>query len=89
MEHKDTLTDGEYKQMLLKEASMSMIAHLLLDNRQKMVIKKIFKIMDESGDGQLNGHELKKGFQEIFKDAPDRDEQGNLLGGVWSDKDLN
>ena len=89
MEHKDTLTDGEYKQMLLKEASMSMIAHLLLDNRQKMVIKKIFKIMDESGDGQLNGHELKKCFQEIFKDAPDRDEQGNLLGGVWSDKDLN
>jgi len=48
--------------MVLKEASLSMIAHLLLDNRQKMVIKKIFKIMDESGDGQLNAVELRKGF---------------------------
>jgi len=75
--------------MVLKEASMSMIAHLLLDTRQKMVIKKIFKIMDESGDGQLNAHELKKGFEEIFKDAPDKDEAGNLLGGFWSDKALN
>lgn len=68
---------------------MMMIAHLLLDNRQKMVIKKIFKIMDESGDGQLNADELSKGFSEIFKDAPDRDEEGVLLGGMQSTEKLN
>ena len=85
----EEMKDRDFKKLILKEASMAMIAHLLLDNRQKTVMKKIFKIMDESGDGQLEAAELKKGFQEVFRGCNDKDDKGRLLGGVWSEKDLN
>jgi Ca2+-binding EF-hand superfamily protein len=45
-----------------------MIAHLLLDQRQKTTLKKIFKIMDSSGDGSLESDELAHGFKKIFDD---------------------
>lgn len=66
-----------------------MIAHLLLDQKQKTVLKKIFKIMDASGDGELESDELRKGFTAIFDSPNDRDEKGNqLMDRDWSDEEL-
>lgn len=43
---------------MLKEACLALIAHLLLDQKHKSTLKKIFKIMDTSGDGELEAPEL-------------------------------
>lgn len=56
---------------MMKEACNAMIAHMFLDNKQKQTLKKIFKIMDKSGDGQLQADELKMGFKAIFKKTDD------------------
>lgn len=48
--------------VMLREACRAMIAHLLLDQKHKTTLKKIFKIMDDSGDGDLSSTELRIGF---------------------------
>ena len=55
----------------MKEACNAMIAHMFLDSKQKQTLKKIFKIMDKSGDGQLQANELLMGFKAIFKNTDD------------------
>lgn len=75
---------------MLKEASLAVIAHLLLDQKHKTTLKKIFKIMDASGDGQLEADELFSGFKSIFNSASDRDRDNNpLYKKMWSDDELN
>jgi len=71
------LNKDDKKKIILKEACLALIAHLFLDNKQKMTLRKIFKIMDFSGDGQLEADELKKGFNYIFDNEKDVDLEGN------------
>ena len=69
-----------------------MIAHLLLELKHKATLKKIFKIMDDSGDGELQTVELRYGFQKVFNEPSDNDvdERGNrLCGKNWTDEELN
>jgi len=85
------LTAEERKKLVMKEASLAMIAHLLLDQKHKSTLKKIFKIMDSSGDGQLEADELRTGFTRIFNDKTDMDNFGTmkLYEKKWSDEELN
>lgn len=67
------LSKADKKKIILKEACLALIAHLFLDNKQKLTLRKIFKIMDYSGDGQLEAKELRNGFNYIFDNPEDVD----------------
>ena len=67
----EDLDKNDKKKIMMKEACNAMIAHMFLDSKQKQTLKKIFKIMDKSGDGQLQADELQKGFKAIFKNTDD------------------
>lgn len=84
------LAKEDKKKIILKEACLALIAHLFLDNRQKLTLRKIFKIMDFSGDGQLEADELRNGFSYIFNHEDDVDLYGNsLYKKEWSDEELS
>lgn len=84
------LSEDMQQKIVLKEASLAMIAHLLLDQKHKTTLKKIFKIMDSSGDGQLEAPELRQGFKRVFNNPSDVDEKGNkLCNKAWTDAELN
>lgn len=83
------LSKADKKKIILKEACLALIAHLFLDNKQKLTLRKIFKIMDYSGDGQLEADELRNGFNYIFDNPEDVDPEGNpLYQKEWSDEAL-
>ena len=52
---------------------------MLVDKKQKRNIQKVYKIMDNSGDGRLEKDELKIGFEKIFANLED-DEVSEIFG---------
>lgn len=57
-----------------------------MDSKQKLTLRKIFKIMDDSGDGRLESEELRMGFTKIFNSPQDRDDDGKKLNEkIWTD----
>ena len=42
---------------------------MLLGNQQKLVLQKVFRIMDTSGDGGLGAEEIAYGYRRLFKGA--------------------
>lgn len=51
----------------LREACLSIIGHMLLDSQHRLVLQKVFQIMDTSGDGALGAQELIYGYNCIGK----------------------
>jgi calcium-dependent protein kinase len=49
-------------QSKLKQATYAFIASQLLSKNEKEQIDKIFRAMDENGDGVLSKEEIKKGY---------------------------
>ncbi len=52
----------------LAEATLSVIANCLLPIEHQTILRKIFMIMDASGDGSLQDDEVKKGFSAILEE---------------------
>ena len=50
----------------LKQATYAFIASQLLSKNEKEQIDKVFRAMDENGDGVLTKEEIKKGYQDYF-----------------------
>lgn len=84
------LAEEDQKRIILKESCLALIAHLFMDSKQKLTLRKIFKIMDDSGDGRLESEELRMGFTKIFNSPQDRDDDGKKLNEkIWTDQELN
>lgn len=62
----------------MKEAVLSMISQMLMEDDQRTTMQKLFNFMDTSGDGSLSASELQKGFKEIC-DRDKKDEKGQFL----------
>ena len=45
---------------------LAIIGSKLLDDDQRVVLQKIYKIMDTNGDGKLGPEEIQMGFNEIL-----------------------
>jgi hypothetical protein len=45
-----------------REGILAMISQMMMEDEQQVIIKKLFNIMDESGDGKLEVKELQKGW---------------------------
>jgi len=50
----------------LQHATIAYIVHFIGATDEVKILKKMFKEMDESGDGRLNYDELRKGFEKIM-----------------------
>ena len=49
--------------------TLSIIGYKLLQESEKTAIEKLFKVMDESGDGLIGPGELKEGFRKVLKET--------------------
>lgn len=86
----DDLAEEDQKRIIMKESCLALIAHLFMDSKQKITLRKIFKIMDDSGDGKLEGEELRTGFTKVFNSPEDVDDDGRVLyQKIWTDQELN
>lgn len=66
----------------LQEATLAIIGCKLLDPLQKEAIQKLFKIMDESGDGIITHKELIVGFKKVLGEEISDDEAKSIFKKV-------
>lgn len=57
--------DQDQKQQQLKVQIQSIIANALMSDSYKQTLRKIFRIMDTSGDGKIDHTELMEGYNKI------------------------
>jgi len=72
-------------QSKLKQATYAFIASQLLSKNEKEQIDKVFRAMDENGDGVLTKDEIKKGYQDYFGRALSDQEIDEMFAKVDSD----
>jgi len=55
----------------MKEATLSIISYMFIDKPQKKIMQRIYKYMDKSDDGALDGCELQHGISAILANLTD------------------
>lgn len=58
----------------------------MLDDDEKEAIKKIYRIMDESGDGKLGCEEIKRGFEGITNETIDESRVTEIIRAVLTNR---
>ena len=66
----------------LKQAALTYIASQLISKSEQERLAKIFKALDENGDGQLSKDEILGGYEEHFGKHLDEDELDRLFTSV-------
>jgi len=60
---------NDKKENMLFEATLAIIGCKLLQKDEKEAIVKLFKVMDESGDGKIGEDELIDGFKKVLNET--------------------
>lgn len=79
---KKMMVDEAKLEDVLYEATLAIIGSTLMDPEQKEITLMIFKIMDESGDGQLGTDEIIAGFQKVLGEDLDTEEAQRIIDNV-------
>lgn len=74
---------GEQK---LKQAALTFIASQLVSKEETTDLEKIFKQLDEDGDGQLSKQEILNGYQEAFGIPISEEEVDKMFDEIDIDK---
>mmetsp|Transcript_5481 Transcript_5481/g.8553 ORF Transcript_5481/g.8553 Transcript_5481/m.8553 type:complete len:288 (+) Transcript_5481:504-1367(+) len=86
---KGTTSSDQEKNPKLKEATLAIIANLLIKEKHKQTIQKVFKVMDSSGDGMLGPEEIQEGYEAIMGEQLSDEELNGIFSNVDQDGNGN
>lgn len=70
----------------IQQATISYIMHHIYNSNELDELKKVFMILDKSGDGRLTSKEIKEGFQQILGNSLQNEEFDKIIAIVDHDK---